>query len=111
MCTFLCDVAAPIRKPLRRHLFAIRAGVWGNYHHAAEVATCNDVLDSWKEDEWYLNLPVPGYVHSRNADEAETPTIFSVSPLLTSLRSCGAVVSVLLFFSWSVRAGPREVPL
>lgn len=60
-------------------------------------------------------MVAPGYVHGRDADEGETDThgwaaIFSVSALLTSLHSCGVVVSVLLFFLRSVRLGPREVP-
>jgi hypothetical protein len=49
-------------------------------------------------------MTVPGYVHGQNAVEGETDTrewaaTFSVSALLTSLRSCGAMVSILLFFS------------
>jgi hypothetical protein len=42
---------------------------------AAEVAARNDALDSWKEDEWDLDLmTAPGYIHGRNADEGETDT-------------------------------------
>ncbi|KAI9509574.1 hypothetical protein F5148DRAFT_1345502 [Russula earlei] len=42
---------------------------------AAEVAMRNAALDSWKEDEWDLDLmTAPGYVHGRSADEGETDT-------------------------------------
>ena len=77
----------------------------------AVVATPNDVLNSWKDGEWdpFL-MTVPGHVPGQNANEGETDTCewavaYPVSALLTSLRSCGAVVSILLFLSWSVRLG------
>lgn len=42
---------------------------------AAEAALRNAALDSWKEDEWDLDLmTAPGYVHGRSADEGETDT-------------------------------------
>jgi len=42
---------------------------------AAEAALRNAALDSWKEDEWDLDLMTsPGYVHGRSADEGETDT-------------------------------------
>jgi hypothetical protein len=42
---------------------------------AGEVAARNDDLESWKEDEWDLDLIMaPGYVHGRSADEGETDT-------------------------------------
>jgi hypothetical protein len=42
---------------------------------ATEVAMRNAALDSWKEDEWDLDLmTAPGYVHGRNTDEGETDT-------------------------------------
>ncbi len=42
---------------------------------AAEAALRNAALDSWKEDEWDLDLMTsPGYVHGRSADESETDT-------------------------------------
>ncbi|KAI0278422.1 hypothetical protein BGY98DRAFT_541153 [Russula aff. rugulosa BPL654] len=44
---------------------------------AAEAALRNAALDSWKEDEWDLDLmTAPGYVHGRSADEGETDTRF-----------------------------------
>ena len=40
-----------------------------------EVATRNAALETWKEDEWDLDLmTAPGYVHGRSADEGETDT-------------------------------------
>ena len=49
---------------------------------ATDVAIRNAALDSWKEDEWDLDLmTAPGYVHGRNTDEGETDTReFWVSP-------------------------------
>ena len=42
---------------------------------AAEAAMRNAALDSWKEDEWDLDLmTAPGYIHGRSADEGETDT-------------------------------------
>ena len=42
---------------------------------ATEAALRNAALDSWKEDEWDLDLmTAPGYVHGRSADEGETDT-------------------------------------
>ena len=42
---------------------------------AAEAALRNAALDSWKEDEWDLDLmTAPGYMHGRTADEGETDT-------------------------------------
>jgi len=42
---------------------------------AAEAAIRNAELDSWKEEEWDLDLmTAPGYVHGRSADEGETDT-------------------------------------
>jgi hypothetical protein len=42
---------------------------------AAEAALRNAALDSWKEDEWDLDLmTAPGYIHGRSADEGETDT-------------------------------------
>jgi hypothetical protein len=42
---------------------------------ASEVAARNDDLESWKEDEWDLDLmTAPGYIHGRSADEGETDT-------------------------------------
>ncbi|KAF8492183.1 hypothetical protein F5888DRAFT_1806908 [Russula emetica] len=42
---------------------------------AAEAALRNAALDSWKEDEWDLDLmTAPGYMHGRSADEGETDT-------------------------------------
>ncbi|KAH9059186.1 hypothetical protein EDB87DRAFT_1684942 [Lactarius vividus] len=42
---------------------------------AAEVTARNTALESWKEDEWDLDLmTAPGYVHGRSADEGETDT-------------------------------------
>ncbi|KAI9431488.1 hypothetical protein H4582DRAFT_1239564 [Lactarius indigo] len=42
---------------------------------AAEVGARNTALESWKEDEWDLDLmTAPGYVHGRSADEGETDT-------------------------------------
>ena len=42
---------------------------------AAEAALRNAALDSWKEDEWDLDLmTAPGYVHGRSAEEGETDT-------------------------------------
>ncbi|KAH9959983.1 hypothetical protein BC827DRAFT_427927 [Russula dissimulans] len=42
---------------------------------AGEAAMRNAALDSWKEDEWELDLmTAPGYVHGRSADEGETDT-------------------------------------
>ncbi|KAH9979141.1 hypothetical protein BJV74DRAFT_134913 [Russula compacta] len=42
---------------------------------AAEAAMRNAALDSWKEDEWDLDLmTAPGYVHGRSADSGETDT-------------------------------------
>jgi hypothetical protein len=42
---------------------------------AAEAALRNAALDSWKEDEWDLDLmTAPGYVHGRSSDEGETDT-------------------------------------
>ena len=42
---------------------------------AAEVAARNSAVESWKEDEWDLDLmTAPGYVHGRSADEGETDT-------------------------------------
>jgi hypothetical protein len=42
---------------------------------AAEAAQRNAALDSWKEDEWDLDMmTAPGYVHGRSADEGETDT-------------------------------------
>ncbi|KAF8266362.1 hypothetical protein EI94DRAFT_1786989 [Lactarius quietus] len=42
---------------------------------AAEVAARNTALETWKEDEWDLDLmTAPGYVHGRSADEGETDT-------------------------------------
>lgn len=41
----------------------------------AEVTTRNAALETWKEDEWDLDLmTAPGYVHGRSADEGETDT-------------------------------------
>jgi hypothetical protein len=42
---------------------------------AAEAALRNAALDSWKEDEWDLDMmTAPGYVHGRSTDEGETDT-------------------------------------
>ena len=42
---------------------------------AAEAALRNAALDSWKEDEWDLDMmTAPGYIHGRSADEGETDT-------------------------------------
>jgi hypothetical protein len=42
---------------------------------AAEVATRNGALETWKEEEWDLDLmTAPGYVHGRSADEGDTDT-------------------------------------
>ena len=42
---------------------------------AAEAALRNAALESWKEDEWDLDLmTAPGYIHGRSADEGETDT-------------------------------------
>ena len=41
----------------------------------AEVGARNTALESWKEEEWDLDLmTAPGYVHGRSADEGETDT-------------------------------------
>ena len=62
---------------------------------AAVVATPNDALNSWKDDEWDPNLvTAPGHVHGRNPNEGETDTrewavAYSVSALLTF---CAAAV-------------------
>ena len=53
---------------------------------AAEAAMRNAALDSWKEDEWDLDLmTAPGYVHGRSADSGETDTreFFSFSTVAT----------------------------
>lgn len=53
---------------------------------ATEVAMRNAALDSWKEDEWDLDLmTAPGYVHGRNTDEGETDTREFVVTLLLLL--------------------------
>ncbi|KAH9038781.1 hypothetical protein EDB85DRAFT_1860254 [Lactarius pseudohatsudake] len=50
---------------------------------AAEVTARNTALESWKEDEWDLDLmTAPGYVHGRSADEGETDTRESTALLL-----------------------------
>jgi hypothetical protein len=50
----------------------------------------NEALESWKEDEWDLDLmTAPGYVHGRNSDEGETDTreFFGLHlPCVTLLR-------------------------
>jgi len=60
---------------------------------AAEVAMRNAALDSWKEDEWDLDLmTAPGYTHGRNTDEGETDTReFLVSTLLPATRLVGSL--------------------
>ena len=53
---------------------------------ATEVALRNAALDSWKEDEWDLDLmTAPGYIHGRNTDEGETDTREFVATLLVLL--------------------------
>ena len=53
---------------------------------ATEVALRNGALDSWKEDEWDLDLmTAPGYIHGRNTDEGETDTREFVATLLVLL--------------------------
>ncbi len=73
---------------------------------AEEAALRNAALESWKEEEWDLDLmTAPGYVHGRSADEGETdtreliplpPPLSSIPPLLSLVadfwHSCGAVV-------------------
>ena len=50
---------------------------------AAEEAARNGALESWKEDEWDLDLmTAPGYVHGRSADEGETDTREFVAPFM-----------------------------
>ncbi|KAI9447215.1 hypothetical protein BJY52DRAFT_363138 [Lactarius psammicola] len=52
-----------------------RGDAAGMLRLAAEVATRNTALESWKEEEWDLDLmTAPGYVHGRSADEGETDT-------------------------------------
>jgi hypothetical protein len=49
--------------------------VMKRFQLAAEVAARNDALESWKEDEWDLDLmTAPGYIHGRSADEGDTDT-------------------------------------
>ena len=59
-----------------------RGDAAGMLRLAGEVAARNTALESWKEEEWDLDLmTAPGYVHGRSADEGETDTRES-SPLL-----------------------------
>ena len=53
---------------------------------ATEVALRNAALDSWKEDEWDLDLmTAPGYIHGRNNDDGETDTREFAATLLLLL--------------------------
>jgi hypothetical protein len=66
---------------------------------AADAALRNAALDSWKEDEWDLDLmTAPGYVHGRSADEGETDTReYCSTPLPTSCSSDSLTPSVGVF--------------
>ena len=58
---------------------------------ATEVAMTNAALDSWKEDEWDLDLmTAPGYVYGRNTDDGETDTREFVATI-TATRSVGSL--------------------
>lgn len=52
-----------------------RGDAAGMLRLAAEVVARNAALESWKEEEWDLDLmTAPGYLHGRSADEGETDT-------------------------------------